>query len=97
MGAKSPLPPATTALTAARKSKGATIDYAAANAELRAALRERIRITDTDLQALGTRRARAVQDVLLHGTNVDPARIFLINGQAQPPPGNTVRLELALK
>jgi len=96
-GAKGPLPPATTALTTAKKSKGVTIDYAPATSELRAALLERIKIPDADLQALGTRRARAVQDVLLHGTNIDPVRIFLINGQAQAPPGNTVRLELALK
>jgi uncharacterized protein involved in outer membrane biogenesis len=97
LGAKGPLPPATTALTTAKKSKGVTIDYAPATAELRTALLERIKITDTDLQALGTRRARAVQDVLLHGTNIDPVRIFLINGQAPAPPGTTVRLELALK
>jgi len=97
LGAKDPLPPATTALTTAKKSKGVTIDYAPATSELRAALLARIQITDTDLQALGTRRARAVQDVLLHGTNIDPVRIFLINGQAQAPPGTTVRLELALK
>jgi Domain of Unknown Function (DUF748) len=96
-GAKGPLPPATTALTTAKKSKGVTLDYAPATAELRTALLEQIKITDTDLQALGTRRARAVQDVLLHGTNIDPVRIFLINGQAQAPPGTTVRLELALK
>ena len=74
-----------------------TPDYAPASAELRAALLERIKITDTELQALGTRRAHAVQDVLLHGTNIDPVRIFLISGQAQPPPGTTVPLELALK
>jgi uncharacterized protein involved in outer membrane biogenesis len=96
-GAKSPLPPATTALATARKSKGVTPDYAPATSELRAALLLPIKITDTDLQALGTRRARAVQEVLLHGTNIDPVRIFLINGQAQAPPGTTVRLELALK
>lgn len=96
-GAKNPLPPATTALTTAKKSKGVTPDYAPASAELRAALLERIKITDTELQALGTRRAHAVQDVLLHGTNIDPVRIFLISGQAQPPPGTTVPLELALK
>ena len=96
-GAKSPLPPATTVLTTAKKSKDATNDYGPATAELRAALLERIPITDTELQALGTRRAHAVQDALLRGTNLDPARIFLINGQSQPPPGRTVRLELALK
>jgi hypothetical protein len=97
LGAKAPLPPLTTALTSAKKVKGETPDYAPASAELTAALLERIKVTDGELQKLGNERAHAVQDVLLHGTNIDPARIFLINGAAQPPPGNTVRLELALK
>ena len=97
LGAKAPLPPLTTALTTAKKVKGETPDYAPASAELTAALLERIKVPDTELANLGTRRAHAVQDVLLHGTNIDPARIFLINGTAQPPPGATVRLELALK
>jgi hypothetical protein len=97
LGAKAPLPPVTLALTTAKKSKDAPPDYAPANAELTAALLERIKIDDTELQSLGTRRAHAVQDVLLHGTNIDPTRVFLINGPPQPPPGSTVRLELALK
>jgi hypothetical protein len=101
LGAKAPLPPTTLALTTAKKSKDAAPDYAAADAELTAALLQRIKVDDTQLQNLGTRRARAVQDALLHGTNIDPARIFLINVTApaatQSAPGNTVRLELALK
>ena len=97
LGAKAPLPPATNAIATAKKTKGATPDYAPANAELTAALLERIKIDDAQLQSLGTRRAHAVQDALLQGTNIDPARVFLINGTAQPPPGPTVRLELALK
>jgi len=96
-GAKSPLPPLTTAITTAKKTKGVTPDYGPANTELTAALLERVKIDDSMLQGLGTRRAHAVQDALLHGTNIDPVRIFLINAAAQPPPGNTVRLELALK
>lgn len=97
LGAKAPLPPATQALAAASKSKAAAPDYAAANTELTTALLQRITVADAQLQNLGTRRAHAVQDALLHGTNIDPARVFLINAAAQPPPGNTVRLELALK
>jgi hypothetical protein len=97
LGAKAPLPPLTSAFTTAKKSKNATADYAAVNAELTAALQERIKVDAGELQNLGTRRAHAIQDVLLHGTNIDPTRIFLIDGKAQPPPGNTVRLELALK
>jgi hypothetical protein len=96
-GAKAPLPPLTTAITTAKKSKGVTPDFAPAGAELTAALLERIKIDEAQLQQLGTRRAHAVQDALLQGTKIDPVRIFLINGAAQPPPGNTVRLELALK
>jgi hypothetical protein len=97
LGAKAPLPPTTAALTTAKKSKDAPPDYAPANAELTAALMERIKIDDAELQGLGTRRAHAVQDVLLKGTDIDPTRVFLINGPPQPPPGSTVRLELALK
>ncbi|MGC1458512.1 MAG: DUF748 domain-containing protein [Steroidobacteraceae bacterium] len=97
LGANAPLPPATQALTTAKKSKGAAPDYTAANAELTAGLLERIKVDDAQLQNLGAQRARAVQDALLHGTNIDPTRIFLINTSTQPPPGNTVRLELALK
>ncbi|HTV76961.1 MAG TPA: DUF748 domain-containing protein [Steroidobacteraceae bacterium] len=96
-GAQGPLPPATLAITTAKKSRNATLDYGGAITELRAALLQKIRITDNDLQALGTRRAHAVQDALLHGSDLDPARLFLINAQAQSPPGNTVKLELALK
>jgi hypothetical protein len=97
LGAKAPLPPATLAVTTAKKSKDTSPDYGPPVAELSAALLERIKVDDTQLQNLGTRRAHAIQDVLLHGTNLDPARVFLINAPAQPPAGNTVRLELALK
>ncbi|HEY6457075.1 MAG TPA: DUF748 domain-containing protein [Steroidobacteraceae bacterium] len=97
LGAKAPLPPLTMTLTSAKKVKGETPDYAPASAELTAALLGRVKVADTELQKLGNERAHAVQDALLRGTDIDPARIFLINGAAQPPPGSTVRLELALK
>jgi uncharacterized protein involved in outer membrane biogenesis len=97
IGAKAPLPPLTTTLTSAKKVKGETPDYGPASAELTAALLADVKVADAELEKLGNARAHAVQDVLLQGTNIDPARIFLINSAAQPPPGNTVRLELALK
>ena len=74
LGAKAPLPPLTTAIATAKKAKGVTPDYSPASAELTAALLERIKIDDAQLQSLGTRRAHAVQDALLHGTTIDPAR-----------------------
>jgi hypothetical protein len=97
LGAQAPLPPVTLALTTAKKSKDAAPDYVAANAELTAALLAGIKVDDTQLQTLGTRRAHAVQDALLRGTSIDPTRIFLINSATQAPAGKTVRLELALK
>ena len=98
LGAKSALPPVTAALQAAKKPpQGSTVDYGPADAELSAALMARVQITQSDLQALGVRRAHAIQDVLLKGTNIDPVRVFLVNDEKQPPAGGTVRLELALK
>ena len=97
LGAQAPLPPLSAAIATAKKTKGASPDYAPASAELTAALLERIKIDDAQLQSLGTRRAHAVQDALLQGTKIDTVRIFLINGAAQPPAGSSVRLELALK
>jgi hypothetical protein len=97
LGAKAPLPPLTAVIADAKKAKGVTPDYSAASAELQAALLERIHIDDAQLQRLGTRRAHAVQDALLQGTDIDPVRIFIIDGTAQPASGGTVRLEMALK
>ncbi len=97
LGAEASLPPVTSSLAAAKKPKGVTPDYSAASAELQAALLERLHIDDAQLQKLGARRAHAVQDALLQGTDIDPVRIFIIDGTAQPATGSTVRLELALK
>jgi hypothetical protein len=96
-GAAAPLPPLTAALTGAKKASGSGPDYGPASDELQAALLAATKITDSQLQNLGTRRAHAVQDVLLHGTNIDPARVFLINSAAEPPAGKSVPVQLALK
>lgn len=73
-------------------------DLAAAKAEfLSKALHEHIAISESDLTALGQQRAMAVQQLLLMGTQIDPARVFLVaNGKAKNQAG-TVRLELSLK
>ncbi|HTY49839.1 MAG TPA: DUF748 domain-containing protein [Steroidobacteraceae bacterium] len=72
-------------------------DYGAAIAELAAALLARNPASSDQLQALGTRRAHAVQDALLQGTGVDPGRIFIVNGPPAAAAGNKVRLALSLK
>lgn len=73
-------------------------ELAAAKADfLRQALREHMAATEADLTALGQQRAQAVQQGLLTGTQLDPARVFLAaNGKAKNQDGK-VRLELSLR
>ena len=94
---KGELPPAVAAVTEAKKSK-ATPDYAAAIAELEPALLQDIKVDPARLENLGLRRARAVQDALLGGTGIDPARVFVTKGGAeQQATDNKVTLEIKLK
>jgi hypothetical protein len=70
---------------------------AAKAAFLSQALHDHIVITDSDLSALGQQRAMAIQQALLTGTQVDPARVFLVvNDKAKSQEGR-VRLEMSLK
>ena len=73
-------------------------ELAAAKADfLTKALHEHIAVTDGDLTALGQQRAMAVQQALLTGTELDPARVFLVvNDKAKNQDGK-VRLELSLR
>ena len=73
-------------------------ELAAAKADfLSQALHAHIAITDADLTALGQQRAMAIQQALLTGTQVDPARVFLVvNDKAKAQDGK-VRLEMSLK
>jgi hypothetical protein len=73
-------------------------ELAAAKADfLSQALHAHIAITDADLTALGQQRAMAIQQALLTGTQIDPARVFLaVNGKAKSQDGQ-VRLEMSLK
>jgi hypothetical protein len=73
-------------------------DYGAANAELEAALLQNSPVPDTELEVLGKHRARAIQDVLLNGTDIDPSRVFVIGSAPKSAPEkDKVRVELALK
>jgi Domain of Unknown Function (DUF748) len=73
-------------------------ELAAAKADfLRQALLEHIAVADSDLTALGQRRAMAVQQSLLTDNQVDPERVFLVvNDKARNQDGK-VRLELSLR
>lgn len=98
LGKSAPLPdPAQLAQDAAKK-KDQQPDFAAANAALEAELSGKLTISDSTLEALGKHRARAIQDVLLIGTDIDPARVFVIgNSPHGTPDKDKVRVELALK
>ena len=50
-----------------------------------------------DLQALGKRRTRAIQDVLLADGGIDASRVFIINAPAKKDDNGNVRVEMALK
>jgi hypothetical protein len=63
---------------------------------LEAALRPSFAVPDEALKELAQARAAAVQDTLLGDGQVDPARVFVVTGEAKPAEG-AVRLELTLK
>ncbi len=60
-----------------------------------AALRERLVVPDAALEALARQRADAVRDALIATTGLDPARVFVVAGAAEP--GATGGVRLALK
>ncbi len=98
LGKSAPLPESARLIEEAGKKKDQQPDFGGANAALEAALLQKMPVPDNDLETLGKHRARAIQDVLLVGTDIDPARVFVI-GTAPKAPGDkdTVRVELALK
>jgi hypothetical protein len=99
MGKSTALPEQALAIENAGKKKDQPPpDYGAANAELEAALVQKSPVPDSELEVLGKHRARAIQDVLLMGTELDPARVFVIgNAPKKVPEKDKVRVELALK
>jgi uncharacterized protein involved in outer membrane biogenesis len=79
----------------AKKDPAAAVE--AAIRALSDELRATVTIVDTDLRALGQRRAEAVRALLLEGTGLEPARVFIT---AETPAGveqGRVRMELALR
>lgn len=98
LGPQATLPAETRAVLAARKKKGAappSLDPAIA--ELQSALLARIHVSADELQALGRRRARVIQEVLLGTGKIPPARLFVLNTAPTAAAGGRVRLELGLK
>lgn len=63
---------------------------------LEAALRGRVEVPATDLEALARARAAAVQDALLQSGEIEPERVFITRPAPATTEGDAVRLELAL-
>ncbi len=73
-------------------------ERAAAKADfLSQALHEHMAVSDADLTTLGQQRAAAVQQALLTGTQIDPARVFLVVNDKAKNENGKVRLEMSLK
>jgi hypothetical protein len=99
LGKSAPLPDLAQAIEGAGKKKDQPPpDFGAANAELEAPLLQKTPVPDSELEILGKHRARAIQDVLLIGTDIDPSRVFVIGSAPKgPAEKDKVRVELALK
>ena len=57
----------------------------------------KIEVPDTGLAELGKRRAQVVQDLLLASGEIEPARVFVIAGEAAANDGGLVRMDLSLR
>jgi hypothetical protein len=97
LGAKAALPAQAEAVAKAKGKQKVSAPLEPAITELETALDARIKIPDGDLQLLGRHRARAIQDALLKGTQLDPARLFVLNTATTAAEGKRVRFELGLE
>jgi Domain of Unknown Function (DUF748) len=95
MGKDAPLPDSVQAVQAAKRKE--TPPYAQASSDLEAALLAHIDVSDADLVTLGKDRARAIQDALLSGGEIDPARVFIVDVPPKPETGSKVKAEMAVK
>jgi hypothetical protein len=97
LGKDAALPESAQAIEANKKAKPPP-PLEPAIADLESALKARVTVSDSDLEKLGKRRAQAIQDVLLGGGAIDPARVFVIASPKDDPAAEgKVRAQLALK
>jgi hypothetical protein len=86
-----PPPEGTSKEDAKSLRQAARLDY------LEKETRARASASPQDLDTLGEARARAVQQALLEGTSLEPARVFLTKEGKVTPQDGKVRLELGLQ
>jgi hypothetical protein len=96
LGKDTELPPTAAAIQNAKSKKDAP-PVETAIPDLEAALIGQIEVPDLELEALGKKRTRAIQDVLLADGGIDASRVFIINAPAKADDNGNVRVEMALK
>ena len=89
--------PATAAAIQNAKSKKDAPPVETAIPDLENALIGQIDVPELQLQELGKKRTRAIQDVLLASGGVEASRVFIINAPAKTDDNGKVRVEMALK
>jgi hypothetical protein len=96
-GAEAPLPGDAAAFEALKGKERTPEGFAAANKAIEDDWLDRHPATPEQMEGLGKARGQAIQAALLGDGEVDPARVFLIHADSQPPGGDKVKLELSLK
>jgi hypothetical protein len=96
LGKDTELPPTAAAIQNAKNKKDAPA-VETAIPDLEDALVGQIDVPEVDLQALGKKRTRAIQDVLLANGGIDASRVFIINSDSKTDDQGNVRVEMALK
>lgn len=84
-------------LAAWREEAGARAPPEGDDASLEQALLERYEVDEQELEDLGRRRALAVQDMLFATKEVDPVRVFVVEGKPAAADARQVRIDLLLK
>src|SRR6202042_612502 len=82
LGKDAQLPESVQAVQSAKRKE--TPPYEQAINDLDAALIGHIEVTDADLLSLGKDRAKAIQDALLSGGQIEPARVFIVHAPPKP-------------
>ena len=95
LGKDAPLPESVQAVESAKRKEAPP--YEQAINDLDAALISHIEVSDDDLVSLGKERAKAIQDALLSGGDVDPSRVFIVDAPPKPESGGKVKVEMAVK
>ncbi len=90
-----PLPASTVAIQQAKRGHVPPLEPAIA--DLKAAILAHAQPDQAELDALGKARAKAIEDALLAGGQIDPGRVFVVNTPAKPQSGAKVAVEMALK